>query len=182
MEEDRTIVSSRCWDALIFLMPLCIFPILSRDLFPLEKTGDIVFFVLLCCAEVFTLFALLFCFYRIIIDDNGIIVQRLIAKRFFAWADIRQVIVSARLHDRYRWIQTATFSTKYLNEKERSRIGELFDRKWMVAVDLADENAPASRVFPSIDKGSFLALMERRDIVPFYTPRADNAEKKTFWG
>ncbi len=169
----KSIITSWSW---IFL--LCIFlPVVSIygicALLPIAKGSDLIIWLGICiCAFLFGALETILHFYRFIIDQDGIRMQRLLYSRFYPWSDIKEIIVSSR-GTIGRFIQTAIICTEKRRPYIKLDVGGLFEwPKWCICIDLHSKDFPAEYSLPYVDKEPFFQLIKEHAIEINYDYKA----------
>ena len=99
-------------------------------------------------------------FFRFVIDENGVRMQRLLFSRFFPWSEVKEIIISST-PTKGRFLETAVICTEkrrpYIDLKE----GDVFRRpKWCMCIDLNSKEYPAEHGLPYVDKEAFLQFIQ----------------------
>ncbi len=165
MKPQKSIITSWSWFFLlcIFLPVVCIYGIWV--LLPIAKGPDLIIWLGICiCAFLFGALETILHFYRFIIDQDGIRMQRLFFSRFYPWSDIKEIIVSSR-GTIGRHIQTAIICIEKRRPYIRLDVGSLFEwPKWCMCIDLNSKDFPAEFSVPYVDKESFFQLVKEYEI------------------
>ena len=99
-------------------------------------------------------------FFRFVIDENGVRMQRLLFSRFFPWNEVKEIIISST-PTKGRFLETAVICTEKRRPYIDLKAGDVFRRpKWCMCIDLNSKDYPAEHGIPFVEKESFFLFIQ----------------------